>query len=203
MGDEKAAYRAVQIRNTDSLRVWMIELIKIGLQVETAEIIRMHVGDEFSQAIILADRRNRAYIGWYSSPLMSQAGFGDTIRRICTDYDTQVITGDFNARHPRWCTSHDRFKRGARLLQLIHELPQLVVHAPAKPTFQDTRYRETGSIRSRTVDLLISRVPVPRIDIIRGYIDLCSDHHPITFTLGASIERVDTRRWVSKTLLQS
>lgn len=31
--------------------------------------------------------------------------FGNEINRILTEYDVQVIAGDFNARHPSWCTS--------------------------------------------------------------------------------------------------
>lgn len=68
IGDERATYRAVQIRSTDTGRGGRIALIKIGLQLETAEIIRIHVGDEFAQAIILTDRKNRAFIGWCSPP---------------------------------------------------------------------------------------------------------------------------------------
>lgn len=57
MGDEEAAYRAVQIRSNDSLRGGMISMIKIGLHLETAEIVRMYAGDEFAQAIVLADKK--------------------------------------------------------------------------------------------------------------------------------------------------
>lgn len=153
--------------------------------------------------ILLADKHNRVYAGWYSSPLMSQEGFGDTIRRLCTDYDTQIVFGDINARHPRWSIAHDRFKLGARLLRLTHELSQLIIHAPAVPTFTATRNRETGTLRSSTVDLLISSVPVPRLDNLCGFVIVCSDHRPITFTLGANIDKIEPRRRVSKTILQS
>lgn len=66
----------------------MIAMIKLDLQLETAEVIRMHEGDDFSQDIVLTDKRNKAYIGWCNSRVMSQECFGTTLHRLCTKYDT-------------------------------------------------------------------------------------------------------------------
>lgn len=46
----------------------MIATIKMDLRLETEEIVRMANGDEFAQAIVLTDKANRGYIGWYSAP---------------------------------------------------------------------------------------------------------------------------------------
>lgn len=145
-------------------------MIRLELELQTAEIVRLHAEDEFAQAIVLADKLNRAYVGWYSSPLMSREGFGEMLRRLYEEYDTQFLAGDFNARHPRWCTTHDRYIRGAELLSLTHDLPQLVIHAPPTPIFMALKSRATGALRSSTVDLVISRVPVPHLTQVEGYI---------------------------------
>lgn len=201
IGDEHSEYRAVQIRSTDSLRSGMIAMIKLELQLGTAEILRIHTEDEFDQAIVLLDSRNRAYVGWYNSPHMSQDGFGESLDRLLTDYDTQAIVGDFNARHPRWCSTHDRYKRGARLLRLTNEMPQLGIHAPPSPTFMAIKNKKTGTLRSSTVDLVLSRTQAPCLTNITGYVRLCSDHHPIIFKVGADIDKRSVPRLVPKTLL--
>lgn len=123
--------------------------------------------------------------------------------RLCTEYNTQIIVGDFNALHPRWCSAHDRFKRGAKLLQLTHYLPEIVIHAPPFPPFLATKNKTTGALRSSTVDFLVSRVPIPQLTTISGYVMRFSDHRTIVFKIGSSIYRVSASRRVSKTLLQS
>lgn len=62
----------------------MIVIIKLELRLETAEILRMYNGDEFAQVIVLTDKDNRGYIGWYSAPVMDKEVFGETLRRLIT-----------------------------------------------------------------------------------------------------------------------
>lgn len=203
LGDENVAYRAVQIRSTESHRGGLIAMIRLELQLETAENLRLHVEDEFAQGIILVDKLNRAYIGWYSSSLMSRKVFGETLQRLFKEYDTQFVAGDFNARDPRWCTNHERYRRGAELLRLTHDLPQLLIHAPPTPSLMALKNKATGALRTCTVDLVLSRVPVPHLPQVDGYVQVCSDHHAIAFKKSSKIDRQAVPRRVIKTLLQS
>lgn len=82
-------------------------------------------------------------------------------------------------------------------------IPQLVVHAPARPTFMDIKIKLAKTYRSSTVDLLVSRTPIQQLDIIDGYLHEFSDHHPIALHLGITVDKVTPKRRVTKTLLQS
>lgn len=205
LGCENGKYRVVQIKSTEVLRGGMIALSNMELQLETAQVLRKHECDEFAQAIVLTDRQNKAYIGWYNSPMMSREAFDNALHKLFTDYDTKLITGDFNARHTRWCKAHYRLKRVARLLKLTTEMSALVIHATSTPTFMaiKNRHRQTPTVRSSTVDLVVRKVPIPILDIVDGYITRFSDRHPIVFKVGTDIDRVSAPRGVSKTLLQS
>lgn len=101
LGYDTSTYRVVQIKSTATFRGGMIAIIKMELRLETAEILRMSKGNDFAQTIVLTDKENRGYIGWYNSPVMDKDTFSETLRRLITEYDTQIIIGDFNARHTR------------------------------------------------------------------------------------------------------
>lgn len=90
----------------------------------TAEILRIQKGKDFAQAVILTYRENRAYIGWFSSPMMNRETFKERLIKFHKDYDIQFITGDFNARQPRWCTNLDGNRRGTQLLHHIRKFPE-------------------------------------------------------------------------------
>lgn len=196
-------YRAVQLKSTNSNRGGIIVLIKAELQLVTAEIKRVQNGNDFAQAVVLTDREERAYVGWYSSPVMSRAAFKETITKIHNDYDVQFFTGDFNARHPRWCTNHDGNRRGTQLLQHIRNHPEYQIHATRENTFEAVANRAEGTIRKSTVDLTISKATITDLSRITGFVASCSDHYPIMFTVKTQMETATRPRRVAKTLLQS
>lgn len=196
-------YRVVQVKSTSTNRGGMIAIIKTKLQLITAEIRKVQEDNDFAQAIILTDKDEKAYIGWYSSPVMSKDAFHDTLEKIYKDYDVQFCTGDFNARHPRWCTHHDNNGRGKQLLKLIQEFPEYQIHATPQHTFEAIASKAKGTKRTSTVDLVVSRVTVKDLKRITGYVAVCSDHYPIVFTAETQVETAIRPRRIAKTLLQS
>lgn len=196
-------FRVVQIKSTPTNRGGMIAIIKTKLQLQTAEVLRMNDGDNFAQAIVLTDKRDRAFISWYNSPLMKRERFRDVLTRLHKEYDVQFFAGDFNARHPRWCTNHDNVRRGTQLIHMTRAYPEYQIHAPNGPTFTAIANKTTGALRQSTVDLVVSRATIGRLDRIRGYIAACSDHCPVLFSAEVEVDRQDQPRRIAKTLLQS
>lgn len=82
-------------------------IIKNTLRVETVELVKMNEGDELIQGIVVEDRKGEEMIFWYGSPTTTTDTFGATIKRLLTEYTVKLMLGDFNARHPAWCTKHD------------------------------------------------------------------------------------------------
>lgn len=134
---------------------------------------------------------------------MSREGFGELLRRLQIEYDTQFVVCDFNARHPRWCMAHDSYKQGAELLSLTPELTQLLIYAPSTPTFVAVKNKTVGALRSSTVDLVLSRVHILSLIHIDGNAQICSDYHLIPLKSGSKIEINAAPRRISKTVLQS
>lgn len=132
---DRNVYRAVQIRSTYTMRGGLVAIIKMKLKLERAEVLTLNNGNDFVQDIVLTDREKRAYVGWYNSPMMKKDTFGNKLRRILTKYDTQIKVGYLNARHPRWCTDHDRSKRESTILGILTELPTFKLHATPETTF--------------------------------------------------------------------
>lgn len=181
----------------------IIVLIKSELQLVTAEVMRIQDGNDFAQAVVLTDREERAYVGWYSSPVMSRAAFREAITRLHKDYDVQFLTGDFNARHPRLCTSHDGNRRGTQLLQDIRCYPEYQIHATREHTFEAVANRAKGTLRKSTVDLTIGKATIIGLSGVTGFISSCSDHYPVVFTVNTQLDTATRPRRVAKTLLQS
>lgn len=199
-GDE---YRVVQIKSTATNRGGLIAVIKTCLNLVTAEIVRINEGDDFAQAIVLTDKDEREFIGWYNTPVMTRRAFGEKLEKLLAEYDVQFVTGDFNARHRRWCTQHDGNKRGTQLLNLIRTRPEYQIHATQGPTFEAIADKAKGTKRCNTIDLLLSKATVKSLKREMGYISVCSDHCPVVDVLDTQIELSTRPRRVAKTLLQS
>lgn len=108
-----------------------------------------------------------------------------------------------NARNPAWCKAHGDQRRGTQLLKLADELKDIAVKAPDKPSFEYVKCKATGEIRSRTVDLVVSRAQTQNVHRIETYAALASDHYPISFEVKMKIDRERKKRRITKTLLQS
>lgn len=78
----KCAAHALTLCTPTPSRGGIIAIIKADLQLVTAEIVRISSGNDFAQAIVLTDRVERAYRGWYNSPLMHRNTFNDTLSRL-------------------------------------------------------------------------------------------------------------------------
>lgn len=196
-------YRVVQIKSTETNRGGMIAIIRNELQLVTAEVLRKHAGNDFAQAIILTDKDEKAYGGWYNSPMMSKGSFKETLERLNRDHDLQFLPGDFNARDPRWCSNHDNTRRGTQLINFTRNHPEYLIHATRGPTFEATANIVDGTRRSSTVDLVLSRRTIRELNRETGYLATCSDHYPITFRAAAQLDVTARPRKVAKTLLQS
>lgn len=183
----------------------MIAIIRTELQLVTSEVMRKHNTNNFAQAIVLTDTNERAYIGWYNSPLVSREAFNSKLTRLHNDYNIQVIVGDLNARHPRWCHDYDnpRRGRGTKLVRFTRNLPTYMIHAPGGPTFEEIACSADGTKRTSTVDLVVSRIIITTLQRETGYIESCSDHYPIMFTAEAQVDALSRPRRIAKTLLQS
>lgn len=197
------SYRVVQVKSTLANRGGMIVIINTQLQLVTAEIRKIQEGNDFAQAVVLTDREERAYIGWYSSPVMSKDAFYDALTKLHKDYDVQFFKGDFNARHPRWCTQHDGNRRGTQMLSLIQALPDNKIHATTQHTFEAIASRARGTKGTSTVDLVVSKVSVKELKRVTGYIAVCSDHYPIASMVDTQVETAIRPRRIAKTLIQS
>lgn len=134
--------------------------------------------------------------------MMSRDSFRAELTKIYKEYNVQFITGDFNAMHPRWCSSHESNRRGTQLLHLIRNFPEHQIHAPQGHTFEAVACRAKGTKRTSTVDLVISKDTITEVKRITGYLTSCSDHYPIMFTAIALVEKAMRPRRVAKTLLQ-
>lgn len=97
---------------------------------------KLHNGKDFAQVVVLKDREERAYVGWNSSPMMSRDSFKKALTKLYKDYNVQLITGYFNARNHRWCTSHDRNRRGTQLLILIRNISEHNMHVTQGHTWR-------------------------------------------------------------------
>lgn len=106
-------------------------------------------------------------------------------------------------RHPRWCTSHDEKRRGQRLLRLAKELKNAQVFSPEGPTFEAVKNRDTGELRSSTVEITLSRDEILDIRRTTSYASVCSAHYPVEFSINMQVEKVPKPRRITKTLLQS
>lgn len=105
-------YKAIQIKSTNYARGGLVVLIKQKLKVITAEIVREEHGDDFIH-VVLKSRYERSLVGWYNSPNTSRKFFAETLKAIMRRYDVRWLAGDLNARHTRWCKTHDEKRRGA------------------------------------------------------------------------------------------
>lgn len=199
-GDE---YRVIQIKSTVTNRGGLIAVVKTCLNLVTAEVVRINDGNDFAQAIVLTDSDERAFIGWYNSPVMTRKAFGEKLDKLLAQYDVQFVAGDFNARHPRWCTQHDGNRRGTQLLNLIRVRPEYQIHATQGPTFEAIADSAKGTMRRSTIGLLISKATVTSLEKETGYMSVCSDHYPVVAELDAQIESSTRPRRIAKTLLQS
>lgn len=199
-GDE---YRVVQIKSTATNRGGLIEVVKTCINLVTAEVVRINDGNDFAQAIVLMDKDKRSFIGWYNSPGMTRRAFGEKLEKLLEDYYVQLISGDFNARHPRWCSHHDGNRRGTQLLDLIRRRPEYQIHATQGPNFETIANTARGTTRCCTIDLLISKATVNSLKREMGYLSVCSDHYPVVAEVDTQIESSIRPRRVSKTLLQS
>lgn len=129
-------YRVVHVRSTVTNRGGIIAIIKTELALITAEIIELNTDIGFAQAIVLTDKEESAYVVWYNSPAMKITALNEELEKLHSDYDAQFLVGDFNARHPRWCTNHDNNRRGTQLLHFIRAHPEHQIHATQGPTFE-------------------------------------------------------------------
>lgn len=100
----------------------MVALLKRNLQIITAEVIREEHGEDFIHALVLINKRNKAIVGWYNSPGNSRQFFYEKLKYVLTKYNVRCPAGDLNARQKRWCTAHDKKRRGKQLLTLAREL---------------------------------------------------------------------------------
>lgn len=196
-------YRVVQIKSTSTNGGGMIAIIRNNLQLVTTEVMRKNDKNDFAQAILLLDKEEKAYVGWYNSPMMGREAFKTALTRLHKVYNIQSITGDLNARHPRWCRSHDNARRGTQLLHFIRTFPDCAIYAPSKPTFEEIACREVNTKITSTVDLVLSKQVISKLQRVEGYIASCSDHYPISFQVDARVETNTRPRRTSKTLLQS
>lgn len=133
---------------------------------------------------------------------MRRETFGDTLKNFISDYDIQVIVGDFNARQTRWFTDHDRQRRGVRLLRLTEEQLEYTIHATPQPTFEAKRKSRAGTIRSSTVDSAISKAQVTHLSRVERYIERKSDHYPIMLEVEAQVDRGTRPRRIDKTFTE-
>lgn len=195
-------YRVVQIFSTDCHRGGIILIIRRSIRLETAEVIRLKDGDNFAQGLVMEDRLRQAVAFWYCAPTTSREKFGAIIKRLVEDYDLKLLAGDFNARHPAWCDKHDA-KKGELLHEVARKTRGYSVRAPETPNFQAARYRTRGRFGSSTIDLVLSKAPVRRIQCLKGDITQASDHFPVWFTADIKIDRGKVPRRIPKTLLQS
>lgn len=198
-GDE---YRVVQLKSTEANRGGIIVIIKTELQLVTAEIVKVYNGNNFAQAVVLTEMEERAFIGWYNSPLMSREALKGKLTKLYQDYNVQFIADDFNARHPRWCTSHEGHRRETQLLHLIRTFPEHQIHAPREHTFEVLACKANGTKRTSTVDIVVGKATITGLHRVTGYIAACSDHLPLAFTADAQLEVVNRPWRIAKTMLQ-
>lgn len=195
--------RAVQLDCTLHHRGGMIIIVKKSLRLETAELIRVAETENFIQVIVLADRLGHALILWYSAPTVEVGRFGEELKRVLSEYKIQVLAGDFNARHPQWCTDHDDKKKGVQLIRKVKDCPGHIIHATQNPTFQAPRYRNRGRFGSRTIDIVVASAPIHNLVRLEGELTEGSNHFPINFLTTWDIDREPHTRRVPKTFMQS
>lgn len=98
-----------------------------------------------------------------------------------TKYDVRVLEGDLNARHIRWCTTADEQRRGHQLLALVKELRGVSLMALMVSTFEAIKCKNTGALRSRTVDLVLTKDNIDNLRRVETYAAVSSDHYPVAF----------------------
>lgn len=152
----------------------------------------MAEGDELIQGVVVVDKEDHEMVLWYSEPTVSAEVFGETTNRL-TEYKLKIMLGDFNDRHPAWCTRHDENKKGLQLIKEAGKETGYKIHAKNKPTFQAQRNRNRGTFGSSTMDLLVSQVPVNRIARLEGKIAERSDHFPIWFSVEWQVKNDDSK----------
>lgn len=91
-------------------------------------------------------------------------------------YKVQLLAGDLNAHHPRWCRAHDDKRRGERMIKIAREIKNATVVTPDKPTFEAIKCKATGKLRTSTVYLVLSRAKVQHIRRVETYAAAASDH---------------------------
>lgn len=77
----------------------MIVGTKKSIRLETVELVRLQEGVNFMRCVVLLDRMELELVAWYSAPTVTVERYVEEISMILTEYDVQVMTGDFNARH--------------------------------------------------------------------------------------------------------
>lgn len=70
-------YRAIQLNSTVHHLGGMIMVLKTALRVETAELVRVSIGDEFIQELVIEDNERNAMVGWYCAPTVTAEVLGD------------------------------------------------------------------------------------------------------------------------------
>lgn len=74
-------YKVVQTKSSEYARGRLAILIKKELKIVTAEILREKHRDNFVHAIVITNRNDEAFIGWYNSPNMEREYFKDIIMK--------------------------------------------------------------------------------------------------------------------------
>lgn len=104
-------YRAIQILLTAHKRGGVVIILKKILRIETAEMLRPQSGKDFTQGAVIVYREGQALVFCYCAPTLTTQTFGTTLERLLREYNVQIISGDYNARHTAWCSKHDDKKR--------------------------------------------------------------------------------------------
>lgn len=181
-------YRVIQFNCTAQHR-GLVMLIRNSLRVETVELIRPADGDNFIQGIVVEDRLGYSLIFLYSAPTVTAYFFGETIKRLLTEYNVQIMLGDLNARHPAWCRRHDEKKKELQLISELKNFPSHKIHAAQQPTFHVPRNRKRGLFGSSDIDLIIAQRPIKNTTRLEGRIAENSDHFPVWFQVDWHIKR--------------
>lgn len=152
---------------------------------------------------MLTEKEGQAFVFCYYAPTVTTESFGDTLKRLLRDYNVQVIAGDYNARHPDWCTKHDDKRRVQELHRIVRQNKGYSINAPSLPTFQAVRNRSSSRLGSSTIDLVIAHAPIQNVKRLGGGAAGSSDHFPVKFEATVKIDRETMPRRIPKTLLQS
>lgn len=195
-------YNVAKIKSTVHGRGGMVVLARKSLQLIISEVIKEEHGRDFIHALVLTNSKEEAIVGWYNSPTTSRKYFNEKLTKVMREYNVRCLAGDLNARHPWWCTAHDKQRIGTQLMAIVNDLQDVKLFAPNKPTFEAIKNSVTGGKRS-TIDLILSRTDIRDIERIDSYAAQGLDHFPIDFIVGMKVKQMNKPRKITKTFLQS